>query len=235
MKTPNMVTGNFEVKGVSYSEFELGHAFAFRSFDSSKIFQRRFFGEFGFGADMTDEEILQAFDYERIFNIGDSDLERNAEKLSDLLFSIDSYEKKIYHHWQRLEKYTNKTASVIANGNVADIEAVRLRYKRGVKLMNSYACTYGFIKSLKRDTEKTFKKFDGEVKHFYRKIFADRLKFARQETGLNQKTFAKKLGLTQNGYSPYENAQRDASIPILIRLSKLLDRSIDWLLGQVAW
>lgn len=230
------ITVAFELKGVPYSEFELGHAFAFRSFDLEKIFQRRFFAEFGFGVDMTDNEILSAFQPYSNEKLKDSDeLERDAEKLSDILFSLDSYLKKIYRHCERLKRYTNTAANLIAAGNVADVETIRSRYKRGLKFRNAYAVIFSEIKLLRDKTEKAFKRLDGEAQHLYRKIFADRLKFARQKTKMSQKAFAEKLGLSQNGYSPYENGQRNPSIPMLIRLSKILGRSADWLLGQTAW
>lgn len=65
----------------------------------------------------------------------------------------------------------------------------------------------------------------------YRKNFADRLKFARHKTGLSQRAFAPKLNMSQKGYSLYETGQRDPSIPKLIRLSKIFNCSVDWLLG----
>lgn len=237
MDNENIVTGDFTIKGVPYSEFEQGHAFAFRSFNPTKILQRRFFAEFGFGAEMTDDEIIASFNPYSNEKLKDSaELEHDAETLSDLIATINSYLKRIDWHCRRLERYINAAAGAIADGDVADVEAIRCRYKRGQHLKNSYALpTYVFIKCLRDKAEKMLKKLADEANHFYRKTFADRLKFARQKTGLSQRAFAPKLNMSQNGYALYETGQRDPSIPTLIRLSKILNRPVDWLLGQTEW
>lgn len=210
-------------------------AFAFRSFDPARILQRRFFAEFGFGAEMTDKEIFQAFNYETIIRLEDNELFCNAEKLSDLLFAIDGYLNRIDCHCRRLERYIHAAAGVIADGDIADVESMRSRYKRGQKLHSTYAAIRFEVKILRDNTDKIFKVVDSEAQHAYRKNFADRLKFARQKMKMTQKELAEKLGLSQNGYSPYETGQRNPSIPMMIRLSKLLNCSTDWLLGQTAW
>lgn len=233
MPSNEKVTVN-EVKGVSFRDFEPEHAFAFRDFEPTQILQRKFFSDFNFGKNMTDTEILSAFKFEIFFETSTADLENNSENLLDLSFSLDSYLKKINRHCQRLEKYSQRAASIIAEGSTPDIEEMRLRYKRGRRLRNAYFSAYTFVDFLKNDTEKAYKELESIIKRHCRKIFSERLKSARQSTGLTQKAFAKKVGMSQNGFSLFETGQRDPSIPMLIRLSKLLNRSADWLLGQTA-
>ena len=158
-------TVKYELKGVPYSEFELGHAFAFRSFDLERILQRRFFAEFGFGADLTDKEILQSFDcYVNAKLKPDDELERNAEKLLDLLISLDIYLKRIEKHCKRLDRYIHAAARAIADGEVANVEEIRSRYKRAKRIRNFYGgAIYSFIKEFRDNTDKAFKKINGEV------------------------------------------------------------------------
>lgn len=236
---------------------EYQRRFALSDFAFQHIFQRKIFAEFKFD-ETTDEEILstlmqrqyvQGFGFKRDndffkdwleqfdekFKSDVNELEKNLDILSELQFLLEQYQKRIQRHIKRLEKYTNAAATVIADNSTDNLEEIKHRYKIGRGLSSLYWQVYREIESLADKTEQAIKILDGEVQHVYRKIFADRLKFARQATKLSQKAFAKKIGITQNGYSPYENGQRSPSIPMLIRISKLLNRSADWLLGQTAW
>ena len=69
------------------------------------------------------------------------------------------------------------------------------------------------------------------IQQRYRDIFANRLKQARQEKRLTQKELATAVEMSQNGFQQYEGARREPSLTTLIRLSKVLHRPTDWLLG----
>ena len=58
-----------------------------------------------------------------------------------------------------------------------------------------------------------------------------RIKELRVELGLNQKDIAEKLGITQQAYANYERGARQPDNNTLIKLAKLFDVSIDYLLG----
>lgn len=224
-------------------------AFALKDFDPSRILQRRFFTEFGFGADLTDREILQSLSYSPI----DSQeiMEKKLSDLENIFRRVTEYQQHIKRHGQRLTEYISLIANRIAKDETANIDVLRANYRRAEKLSMKYCgcvtenssvtaiflggIAINDVGGLCTEISKRYNKLDGEVQHVYRKVFADRLKFARQKTKMSQKEFAEKLGLSQNGYSPYENGQRNPSIPMLIRLSRLLNRSADWLLGQTAW
>lgn len=66
---------------------------------------------------------------------------------------------------------------------------------------------------------------------YSRDKFSMRLRQARKAAGLTQIQLANKLGMTQSGYSPYENSGTEPSLATLALLSKVLKRSTDWLLG----
>ncbi len=59
-----------------------------------------------------------------------------------------------------------------------------------------------------------------------------RIRDMREDRDLNQTQVAKYLGMSQTGYSKYETGENDIPTVILIKLAKLYDTSIDYLLGQ---
>ena len=59
-----------------------------------------------------------------------------------------------------------------------------------------------------------------------------RLRDLREDHDLSQKKLAEKLGMSQTGYSKYETGENDVPTDILIKLSRLYDVSIDYLLGE---
>ena len=59
-----------------------------------------------------------------------------------------------------------------------------------------------------------------------------RLRELRDERDLTQTEIAKMLGMSQTGYSKYETGENDIPTDVLIKLSKLYNTSIDYLLGQ---
>ncbi len=58
-----------------------------------------------------------------------------------------------------------------------------------------------------------------------------RLKDTREDADMNQTEVAKYLGMSQSGYSKYETGENDVPTSVLIKLSKLWNVSIDYLLG----
>ena len=61
-----------------------------------------------------------------------------------------------------------------------------------------------------------------------------RIKDLREDRDLTQKQVAEYLHVKQNTYSQYENGQRQIPIDSLIKLSKLYNTSVDYILGLTA-
>ena len=59
-----------------------------------------------------------------------------------------------------------------------------------------------------------------------------RIRDLREDMDLNQTKMAKLLGMSQTGYSKYETGENDIPTAILIKLSKIHNVSIDYILGQ---
>ncbi len=63
-------------------------------------------------------------------------------------------------------------------------------------------------------------------------ILYPRIRDLREDRDLNQTQLAKKLGMSQTGYSKYETGENDIPTAILIKLAKFYNTSIDYLLGE---
>lgn len=59
----------------------------------------------------------------------------------------------------------------------------------------------------------------------------NRLKDLREDNDLTQQNIAKKLGISQRGYSHYETGDNNIPINILIKLAYFYNTSIDYILG----
>lgn len=208
------------------------NAFAFRNFDEKRILQRRFFKDFKFDTNKTDEEILSGLSHD-VSTLSQQDLEKNFDILVSLIFRTADYLKLIKRHIERLERYRRAVADKIVEDKTADVEILREKYDIEQKLAKYYQLgIYLDVDNLLRERlAQAFRAVDDELKFSYRKIFADRLKLARQEKGMNQKDFGASVGLTQRAISNYEVGIREPSLATLARFSKKLQRPIGWFLG----
>lgn len=65
-----------------------------------------------------------------------------------------------------------------------------------------------------------------------RKRFGARLKLLRQALGLKQADLAEKLKVSTPAIAVYETGKREPSLKNLIQLSRALNTTTDWLLGE---
>ena len=64
------------------------------------------------------------------------------------------------------------------------------------------------------------------------KILCRRLRGLREEKGWTQKEIGIKLNMSQTGYNQYEIGKNDVPTEILLKLSKIYDVNIDYILGK---
>ena len=222
------------------------NAFALRNFDGSRILQRVYFKSFHFDS-ATDTEILQSL------KAADDDsidtLEEKVQELGEIAFQVASYQKHLKRHGERLRKYSQAVANKIAVDDKADISALRARHKRASDLSMKYCgcvsdtngtttfylggITVDNVGGLIQKIVERYKDLAEKVKIHYQKIFATRLKQVRREMSLTQTGLAKRLHISQRAVGNYENATREPSIAMLVRMSKELKRPIDWLVGAI--
>lgn len=62
-------------------------------------------------------------------------------------------------------------------------------------------------------------------------VLSQRLRQLRYKYCFSQKTVASRLGVTQSMVSAYESGEREPSLKVLARLSRLYNCSADYLLG----
>ena len=58
-----------------------------------------------------------------------------------------------------------------------------------------------------------------------------RIRDLREDKDLTQTKLAKLIGMSQTGYSKYETGENDIPTNILIKLARLHETSVDYLLG----
>lgn len=63
--------------------------------------------------------------------------------------------------------------------------------------------------------------------------FSERVRELRMEKEMTRKEFAEKLGVLQRNISYWELGQRECSFDMLIKISDVLDVSVDYLLGKI--
>lgn len=221
------------------------NAFAFRDFDRAKILQRPFFKDFHFDADKSDTEILQDL------SLSDDDsfetIQKKFDILDTLIVSAAKYQNRIKRHGDRLTKYARAVANKIATDDNAEIEIFRTRHKRANELSMKYCgcvtdtksattfflggITVDDIGGLCQRIAERYKELDEKIKIHYRKIFASRLKTARQAMKLSQTDFGASVGLSQRVVSSYEVGIREPNLATLVRFSQKLKRPVGWFLG----
>lgn len=81
-----------------------------------------------------------------------------------------------------------------------------------------------FVKGLLGKSEKFFRGFKME--------FSERLKKLRKDTGLTQVDVASNLGISQQAYASWERGIKKPTQENLVKLSKILYVSVDYLLGN---
>ena len=219
------------------------NAFAFRDFDAEKILQRKFFQTLNLPKGM-DEEILQKMGMADFDSFEET--QAKLEAMEALLRRTAEYQKHVVRHGDRLTRYARAVEHTITTDEKADIAALKLRYSRAGKLsvkysgsFTAYGLTSTFLGGIAVDDvgglcdklAARYKELDEKIKAHYRNTFAARLKRVRKEMGLTQTGLATLLNISPRAVGSYENAEREPSIAMLAKISKTLNRSIDWLIG----
>ncbi|HEP1570607.1 TPA: helix-turn-helix transcriptional regulator [Streptococcus suis] len=62
-------------------------------------------------------------------------------------------------------------------------------------------------------------------------LFSTRLKLLRKQKQLTQQKLADELGVSQGSYANWEKGNREPKLENLVKLAKILDSTIDFLLG----
>lgn len=205
-------------------------AFAFRDFDKGRILKRCIdspITEFY----LSDDEIINhTCDCQKIIKSGIAEVaETKFEIALAFLLDLRRYYIKITRHITRLEKISRRLADKALD--VAEInQKCREQYQRAKRLIKKYWTISEAIVVLGKKLSANCKKVDKEIAALCRKEFASRLKMARISREYSQGYIADRLGLTVGAYQFYERGQREPSLTNLVRISKLLDVTPNWLI-----
>lgn len=205
-------------------------AFALKDFDDSRILQRKFFerdnlyrqaraggnwqydlptGSDNYIVDRMCSDIIEAFECDNY--------ERGQDKLDRFnlrLIVVDRYMTCITRHLGRLRRYmTLRDGDARLNELVAKYQVIA----------DAILWVKGKFVYCLEDIE--------HAKRRYKQIFATRLREVRLKKKLTQTQISQMLGVAQTAYSSYEKMTREPSLTTLVRISKILNCSVDWLLG----
>lgn len=207
------------------------HAFALRNYSREKILQRPFFRGMHFDADKTDTEILQ----ELRFSDGDSlaELEYKQETLKKLFRRLEDFSAWIDNHVdKRLGKYMRVMKKKIESAKQLDAELLEAKLAREEYLVFHYSLNIpDDIANLIYSVGMEEDAFEEPLEEAYSKRFGERLRKARIEAGLTRQQLGAEINLSPNGFGQYETGRREPSITSLLRLSRKLNVSVDWLIG----
>ena len=179
------------------------NAFWLRDFDETRILQRPYFKDFGFGG-KKDAEIIAD-----LLAKDDEDIQSMEEKVHAL--------KKLHN---RLKQFSRQITRYIEwhNRNKIDI------------WIDIISANWAVVELMKK-IEKQFYEVEKATQNKYRKEFAARLRKYRKMAGLSQTELGEMVQVSQRGMSYYDTGISDIPTWTLIRVCKALNISADKLLG----
>ena len=184
-------------------------AFALRDFDRTRILQRPYFKDFNFDKDLTDEKILSSLSAQ----IGDSipELERKNETLSKIYSRLRKYTEHVLKHMVKVGHYR--------------------RYQRADDFAHKVTLAFFELTNFEEAAKISLRNSESILRKRYRDNFAERLKQARLNAKMTQRDLAERLNYTTDGFRELEKPRSEPNLMTLIRLSRELNVSTDWLLG----
>lgn len=198
-------------------------AFAFRDFDHNKFLQRPLFKFVEVDGVHFLKDNLQG-DGKIFESLSPTDNvnqnEFNLKKLKAIQEKLLYYQQVLIDkkHIPRLIRFKRATHNL-------DLK------KRAEELQVKYDKYASIITMIQAHVREEISELEKIIQQQNKNIFAQRLKQARQAKGLTQKELATAVDMTQGGYVSYEIARREPPLTTLIRLSKTLEKTTDWLLG----
>lgn len=197
------------------------NAYALRSFEATKILQRRWFKDFNLTVD-NDENILLSF-----YNIIENE---NLEIITHLGERTVFYEALLERHITRLNEIKKYYTE---NFMATEKKIWKTKALQATELIKHYREVLNSTKVLREKISIKVKALkDLFEKDFRQRFFGSRLRQARKAAGLTQRELAERIGFkTYNSIAQYERGLNDPSLPTLFRIATELKCSTDWLLN----
>lgn len=223
------------------------YAFALGDFDPKRILQRNWFlkdkiykktptgGNWQFDLpEGNDEYVLERLKND-IFAKLDADEYSYAQNKNERLIlrkkAVQRYYSRVVRHFKWLIKFSKRLTEIFFANEEIPVNHVRSLMKRTNELIGKYEGIGKALGGLIKNFEECISAVEYESEGQYRLTFSSRLREARKAAKLTQAQLAERIGMTQGGFSPYETSLGEPPLATLVKLSKVLKRSTDWLLG----
>ena len=218
-------------------------AFALEGFDETRILSRNYFRGYAPPEELhlTDEDYLTSI----VLSAADADEANFSDKLADIMIfdfyannlmrlaytmtRANKYQTRLTQHSDKLMKYSVRLVEKYALD-----DKIQTKIRRAQNLADSYADACRAVQNLQRAIFNSIATIKDGNADSVRRRFAERLRQARKKKNMTQQDVANLIHMSAGGYTQYELARRDPSIPTLIKLARILDCSADWLLGLTA-
>lgn len=196
------------------------NAFALRGFDEQKFFQRQLKD-----CGLSETALIKPDGNPDDFD----DLLRTRCAYLQFCDNLSTYRQRLARHIDRLGRYQATLVRAVASAP-DDVyqNTIRPKSKRAVSLFDRYAGIAKKIRGAEQAAVVMRDRIDVMQRNCCLKIFARRLRETRQSLGLTQEAFGKVFGLGQRGYSNYEQGLREPPLSMLLILSQLSGRPVDW-------
>ena len=136
--------------------------------------------------------------------------------------------KRIRRHIARLARYRSEVGKKIC---AAEDDNLQSKINRAGMLITQYNKLISVLKLGTNALTYSIYNLEMSARLHVVRIFAERLKRARKESGLTQNELADKLSMKRSTLAAYETGRNDPPILLILRLSKVLNRSADFFLG----
>lgn len=200
-------------------------AFALEKFDAERIFQRNFFlpmpMSYNSNFDTDDENLDSFYNVAAISQKGTLEMRQRLTRTQRLKALTAAYTKRIFEHTLKLENFMRQGKSETIKQRAARLQQKYLRITESLGNLQKK------INLLIRDGEKAIAKT-------FCKELGERIRQAREILSLERIEVATTLGISLNTLAQYERGERELSPYTLARLSEILRRSANWLLGFTA-
>ena len=199
-------------------------AFALQGFNVKRILQRPYFE---LRTNKSDAEILDNFEVPS--NLSIVELEKRLEKYTTFRVKLLNYGVRIQKHIDKLFKMIYGTASPIENPTILPTRQIS---ERENSLLIVYTSVTKHIWYLISKVADLIEEITTKIQQSYRKIFAQRLKQARQEKKISQRDLSKLTKINRADIGLYETGKKFPSLDNFIKILRCTGVSADWLLGM---
>ena len=195
-------------------------AFALRGFDEQKFLQRQLKA-----CGLSDRALIKPDGNADDFD----DLLRTRRAYLQFCDNLFQWRQRLVRHNDRLGRYQ---AALVKAISTADDDVLKPKSKRALALSDRYAAIAKTIVDAEKKATVMRDHVDVAQRNYCLKIFARRLKETRKSLRMTQRAFGEIFGLSQRGYSDYEQSLREPSTSMLKILARISNRPVGWFLDE---